>query len=121
MGFLNSLLKGLGFEDEKKQQTLNDYEDDIILDNRNISENKNVSLNNLVVYSPKNNKEVKTLVDYLKKGQACIVNLENLSKDESSRILDFLSGAIYALNGKINRLQNMIFVLLPSGVNLTKM
>ena len=123
MGIFNSLLKGLGFEDSDEENQNNyNYDDDIIKkEDTKQSKPESVNLNNLVIYSPKSNNDVKKLVDCLKKGEACIINLDSLKAVEQTRILDFLSGAVYAISGKINKLQNNLFVLLPNNVRLTTM
>lgn len=123
MGIFNSLLKGLGFEDDDSSNKEYNYDDDIVKTNNNNVNNgaKSVNLNNLVIYSPKNNNDVKKLVDCLLRNEACIINLESLKEIEQTRILDFLSGAVYALKGKINKLQTNLYVLLPSNVKLTTM
>lgn len=122
MGFFNTLLKGLGFDDDsqnnEKQQV--DFSQDIIYKkDETKSQKNNVSINNLIVYSPKSNNDVKMLLDFLMEGKASIVNLGNLKPVEKTRILDFLSGGVYAVKGKINRLQNDLYVILPSNINLT--
>lgn len=123
MGIFNSLLKGLGFDtDNKNQDNAQSYENDIVIKNNTERKNeKSVSINNLLTYEPKSNSDVKKLVDCLKKGDACILNLNNLKQQEQTRILDFLSGAVYAISGKINRLQNSIYVVLPPNVNIAPM
>lgn len=123
MGIFNSLLKGLGFEDDSEEKNKNDYnyDDDIVNDKSKNLKPESVNLNNLVIYSPKSNNDVKKLVDCLKNGEACIINLDSLKSTEQTRILDFLSGAVYAISGKINKLQNNLYVLLPNNVRLTTM
>lgn len=123
MGIFNSLLKGLGFDTgNKNQDNSESYENDIVIKNNTERKNeKSVSINNLLTYEPKSNSDVKKLVDCLKKGDACILNLNNLKQQEQTRILDFLSGAVYAISGKINRLQNSIYVVLPPNVNIAPM
>lgn len=120
MGIFNSLLKGLGFEDDVENVKNNEsYKQDIIYNKKTDTNRKNdVSINNLIVYSPKSNNDVKMLIDFLVEGKATIVNLGNLKPVERTRILDFLSGAVYAQKGKINRLQNDLFVILPKNINL---
>lgn len=120
MGIFNSLLKGLGFEDDVENVKNNEsYKQDIIYNKKTDTNRKNdVSINSLIVYSPKSNNDVKMLIDFLVEGKATIVNLGNLKPVERTRILDFLSGAVYAQQGKINRLQNDLFVILPKNINL---
>ena len=123
MGVFNVLLKGLGFDDDNETKSQKEsYNQDIIIttDSKEEKTSKNeVSINSSSVYSPKSNNDVKMLINYLVDGKASIVNLGNLKPVEKTRILDFLSGAVYAVKGKINRLQNDLFVILPKNINLT--
>lgn len=121
MGVLNTLLKGLGFVDIDENNSQKDsYKQDIIFSSNEEKVSKNeVSINSLLVYSPKSNNDVKMLINYLIDGKASIINLGSLKQVEKTRILDFLSGAVYAVKGKINRLQNDLFVILPQNINLT--
>ncbi|MDR0850558.1 MAG: cell division protein SepF [Christensenellaceae bacterium] len=73
---------------------------------------------NMVIYAPKNNKDIQLLVDFMRRHEACIINLGLLSPQEASRILDFLAGAAYALRGSLKRLQGDLFLLTPEGVNI---
>lgn len=121
MGIFNSLLKGLGFAEEENVNEQSFEQDIIIKDNEQKQPSKDTALSTLKTYSPNNNKDVKLIVDNLKSGEASIVNLQNLKNVEQTRILDFLSGAVYAVNGKINKLQDGLFVVLPLNVNIVKM
>ena len=60
------------------------------------------------------------MVDYLKQGQSVAVNLEGISSEDSMRILDFLSGAIYGVNGSIHRWYGDLFLLAPEGRKILK-
>ena len=73
---------------------------------------------NVVIHKPKTYKEVQGLIDYLKQGESAIMILEGLSQAEAQRILDFVSGAVYALNGSTQRVEGNIFLLTPEGYNI---
>ena len=74
---------------------------------------------NVVVYDPKTPDDVQKLIDYLKRKEPAIINLDDISEATAQRILDFVAGAIYALNGSIHRIATNIFVLSPEGVDIT--
>lgn len=74
---------------------------------------------NVVVYEPANADDVQMLIDYMKRREPAIVNLDNAEPDDAQRILDFVSGAIYALNGSVHRIASNIFLLSPEGVEIT--
>ena len=73
---------------------------------------------NVVIHKPKTYKEVQGLIDYLKQGESAIMILDGLSPEEAQRILDFVSGAVYALNGSTQRVEGNIFLLTPEGYNI---
>lgn len=74
--------------------------------------------NNMIIYSPKTYRDVKKLIDYLKNREPIIVDLAEIKRDKGQRILDFLSGAIYALNGSMHKISGSIYLLTPDGVNI---
>ena len=77
------------------------------------------ALQNVVLYSPKSFGDIQTLIDFLKRHEPVVVELSGVADSSAQRILDFLSGAIYALSGSIHRISGTIFLLTPSGVSIT--
>jgi len=75
--------------------------------------------NNIVVYYPQTPEDVQALIDYLKRKEPAIINLDDVQPNIAQRILDFLSGAIYGLNGSVHRISGNIFLLSPQGVEIT--
>lgn len=75
--------------------------------------------NNVVVYEPKTTADVQDLIDYLKRKEPAIVDLDGVEPADSQRMLDFFSGAVYALSGNIHRIKGNIFLLTPEGVAIT--
>ncbi len=73
---------------------------------------------NVVFYYPKSYNEVQKLIDFLRQGESVMLNLDNVSEDEAQRMLDFSSGAVYALNGSVQRVSGNIFLLTPEGLNI---
>ena len=47
-----------------------------------------------------------------------VINLENVDKELSRRIVDFLGGATYALNGNIRKVSRGTFLIVPNGVDM---
>ncbi|MDR1689036.1 MAG: cell division protein SepF [Clostridiales bacterium] len=58
------------------------------------------------------------VIDSLRAGDVCIVNLEGVELDTAQRIADFLGGASHAMNGAIKRVNENIFIMAPEGVNI---
>lgn len=73
----------------------------------------------MIVIEPQGFEESPRLVDSLKAKKPIIINLENLETDIARKIFDFLSGATYALNGKVQKVANNIFVFAPENVDVT--
>lgn len=63
--------------------------------------------------------EVTVVADCLKSGQAVVLNLENVENTVAKRMMDYLAGALYALDGKLERLARRAFLLAPYGVNIS--
>jgi|GEM_PF-2044563 len=73
---------------------------------------------NVVFFYPKDYQDIQKLVDFLKQGESAILNLDGINDDEAQRMLDFVSGAVYALNGSTQRVSGNIFLLTPEGLNI---
>lgn len=57
------------------------------------------------------------IADRLQERNAIVLNLESTPKDTARRLLDFLSGAAYALNGKIKKVAGNTYVITPAGMD----
>ena len=145
MGFFNWVMNGLGFENEnkpKKNKVQEASSDKYANFNLHESSSKEESVaqeqapsgfngagfnnfgiqaeSNIIMVEPKNHGEMRKVIDYLKQGQTVAVNLEGISSEDSQRILDFFSGAIYGLNGSIHRWHGDLFLLAPEGHKILK-
>ena len=76
---------------------------------------------NVTIMSPKSFMDVQDMIDNLRRNESIIVNLEGLESDSAQRILDFLSGAAYALGGSMRRVKEMhsTFLVTPQGTGIT--
>jgi cell division inhibitor SepF len=72
----------------------------------------------VVVMEPDNFEEVQIVADHLKERRPVIVNLEEAPMELARRIVDFLSGTVYALDGGLERIGEAIFLLVPSNVSV---
>ena len=73
---------------------------------------------NVIFFYPKSYNEIQKLIEYLKQGESVLLNLDGISDDEAQRMLDFSSGAVYALSGSIQRVSGNIFLLTPEGLGI---
>jgi len=72
----------------------------------------------VIVSEPTSFDEVQAIADQLKGRRPVIVNLESMDKDPAQRLLHFLSGTIYALDGQMQRISTSIFLFAPPNVEV---
>ncbi len=72
----------------------------------------------VVIVRPEVFDEVAGVADHLVQGKTVVLNLETANKDISRRIVDFMSGAAYALGCKLKKIANNTFIIVPSGTDI---
>ena len=73
----------------------------------------------MVISQPTSFEQSEGICDLLKEKKSVIVNLEYVNKDVARRIVDFISGGVYALDGYIQKVSNSIFLVAPSNYEIT--
>jgi len=73
----------------------------------------------MVISQPTSFEQAEEICTYLKNRKSVIVNLEYVNKDVARRIVDFISGGVYALDGYIQKVSNSIFLVAPSNYEIT--
>ncbi len=68
----------------------------------------------LLRINPKSFVDTKEMARQLKKGNVIIVNFEHLNNSEILRIIDFVSGVLFILDGKYKKISNKTYLLSPS-------
>lgn len=72
----------------------------------------------VVVMQPESFEAAQAIADHLKARRTVIVNLEGVEEATAQRIVDFVSGATFALSGSVERVGNEIFLFAPSNVDV---
>lgn len=67
---------------------------------------------------PENFEDARGIADHLKTKKPVIINLESLDTDVARRVVDFLSGAVYGLDGNIQKVAAGIFLIAPYNVSI---
>lgn len=122
MEILKGLGRMMGFEDEEDDDL---YEDEEIEPFVNKKQNKIVNIHTassskVVISKPNNYDEGQIIVDNLKSRKIVIVNLNNIGDTkEGQRVLDFLIGAVYALEGGLQSVEKGVFILTPSNIEVS--
>lgn len=73
----------------------------------------------MVISQPTTFDQAEDICDLLKEKQSVIVNLEYVNKDVARRIVDFISGGVFALDGHIQKVSNSIFLIAPYNYEIT--
>lgn len=73
----------------------------------------------VIISQPNTFEQSEEICEHLKEKKSIIVNLEYVNKDVARRIIDFISGAVYALDGNIQKISNSIFLVAPFNYEIT--
>ena len=73
----------------------------------------------LILSEPRTYAEAQEIADHLNSRKAVLVNLQSITKDQARRIVDFLSGTVYAIGGDIQKVGVDIFVCTPDNVDVS--
>lgn len=73
----------------------------------------------VMLLEPHSYDEVQEIADQLKNRKAVVINLQRIPREQAKRIVDFLSGTVYAIGGDIQKLGSNIFLCTPDNVNVT--
>jgi len=115
-----------GSEEENENDSIYEYNYDEDIEQEEESESKgffsrknkvvnmpNVQQVRMVITQPTTFEQSEEICNYLKEKKSVIVNLEYVNKDSARRIVDFISGAVQALDGHIQKISNAIFLVAP--------
>ncbi len=71
------------------------------------------------VMKPRNFEDSQDICDVLLSNCVAIINLEDNDIAVSQRIMDFMYGAVYSVNGKLFQIANLIFIAAPGAVDVS--
>ncbi len=72
----------------------------------------------VVLFHPANFNDTSKAADDLRNRKAVIVNMENVDKAMARRVVDFLSGCAYALDGKVKKIAQSTYLFCPHNVDV---
>ncbi len=103
---LNKIKKMLTDEVEESEDNLNN---DVALQSNG---------GKMILLEPRAYSESQQIADHLKKKNTVVVNMKRVTPDQAKRIVDFLSGTVYALGGDLQKIGGGIFLCTPKNVNV---
>ncbi len=134
--FMNKVWNMLGVETDNEEDTMDyGYEDEPV--NNPEEENKGgffTSASNrkskvvgmpgvqqvkVIISQPSTFEQSEEICEHLKEKKSIILNLEYVNKDVARRIVDFVGGAVYGLDGNIQKISNSIFLVAPFNYEIT--
>ena len=72
----------------------------------------------MILLEPRAFSESQQIADHLKKRNTVVVNMKRVTGEQAKRIIDFLSGTVYAIGGDLQKVGGGIFLCTPKNVNV---
>ena len=106
------------YDEEVNNEYLNNEENDEVEERGFFRRSKVVNMPQvqqvkMVITQPTNFEQSEEICGYLKEKKSVIINLEYVNKDVARRIIDFIAGAVNALDGHMQKISNAIFLVAP--------
>lgn len=122
--FVDKILNFMGFEVEEVEEEIVREEVNPWAEAKDRPKKNNVvslpvpKAMKLVVVKPERFEEVQAIADHLKSRRPVIVNLEETEREVAKRVIDFVSGATYALGGSMQKVSAGIILFVPNNVDV---
>lgn len=112
---LKNFITGDAGDDEKEQVGEDRF---YTTSKEEVAAQTSLSGNKVMLLEPRAYSESQQIADYLKNRTQVIVNMKRVTPDQAKRIIDFLSGTIYAIGGHLEKLGGGIFLATPNNVSI---
>ena len=119
MGLVDGIKNFIAPEEEEELEvskeevkSLSEYESSHI-NSDNITENTSIAL-----FEPRNFDEAEEIGMHIKKHRACCVNLHRMPSEYRQRIIDFLSGVVYGVDGSIKKIGDNVILCSPANLKV---
>jgi cell division inhibitor SepF len=142
-GFFNRILDAVGLEEEVREEDMvmeDEYDDQYPEDEYEEPEQEpqrgarratrqqakvvpmpgTGSRMQMLVFQPSNLEDAESIIDSLKARKPVIMNLDDMDVETAQRILDYVGGAVYTINGDIKKVARSIFVVAPPNVDVSQ-
>ena len=127
MGFKNKLKSLFSVDDEYEYEYVEEEIDTPQVSKSHKSDAQNVvnltsmkqPTSKVVLCEPRTYNEAQEIADHVVNRRAVVINLERVDHMQAKRIVDFLSGTVYAVNGDIQKLGAQTFLCTPDNIEVT--
>lgn len=111
----DKLKKMLGDEDDRE---IVDEEGYYTLEDQNKEKTVKETNNQMILIEPRAYSESQTIADHLKSKNTVVVNLKRVTDAQAKRIIDFLTGTLYAIGGDLQKIGPGIYLCTPKNVSV---
>lgn len=94
------------------------FEEDFYLSSDKKGNDESDDGSKMILVEPRAYSESQTIADHLKKRNSVVVNLKRVTSDQAKRIIDFLTGTLYAIGGDLQKLGVGIYLCTPKNVTV---
>ena len=116
MAFSNFKKAIFGDEDDRENENLE--EEFYSVSEKSFKDEDGKAGGKMILVEPRAYSESQTIAEHLKKRNSVVVNLKRVTSDQAKRIIDFLTGCIYAIGGDLQKLGNGIYLCTPKNVSV---
>lgn len=74
---------------------------------------------NIISLQPRSYSEMRKVGEHFREGNPVIINLDDTEESERKRLVDFASGLVFGLQGRIEKISLRVFLLSPANVNVS--
>lgn len=138
-GFFNRILDAVGLEEEVREEDMvmedeyDQYPEDEYEEpeqqrssRRSMRQQPKVvpmpstgSRMQMLLFQPSNLEDAESIIDSLKSRKPVVMNLDDMDVETAQRILDYVGGAVYTINGDLKKVARSIFVVAPPNVEVS--
>lgn len=130
MEVVDKILDFFGFErvedelEEETAQTAENWEEaqkkakKILEERRQEISHAVTQKGDMILVEPKKKLDAKVVCNELKEAKTVVINVKNISADDTVRFLDFIQGVVYALEGQLLRVSEEVIVAAPKGIDI---
>ena len=108
----------LGGSDDDREEEVAPEEEFYSQTRSEFADENGVAGAKMLLLEPRAYSESQQIADYLKGRNSVVVNLKRVTPDQAKRIVDFLSGTLYAIGGGLQKLGGGVFLCTPNNVNV---
>lgn len=126
---LNKVMGAIGLSDYEEEQEDNEIEEDEDIEEDlhvvNSKKNKIVSIKNnnilprILLKKPTEFQDIMEIIDAVKSRRTVVINMQDIEPKKAQRMIDYIVGACYALNGSFEQIAKSIYIFAPENVEVS--